>query len=249
VWVVFVKLNGVRFFSFCNIDVTWEGWTAYSVLMVVHLLTDVVNGSKLIVLSAKGRNPPCQRFHFFLGGLFLTTAALITTYASTVYNNAIATSNRELIANAVIILFITDIDEMLLDTLLSINPSWIDDDDDDEEEVDEEEDNDNKGDQGESNGNIDEVAQMKEELSHIKSKHLEMKRENLGLKREMQQVKSVFKTFCEKLGCPELQIPVEGASGVSKEPAGVSTNGPEVSALRAAAGAGFRSRGARAKLS
>jgi len=248
VWVVFVKLNGVRFFSFCNIDVTWEGWTAYSVLMVVHLLTDVVNGSKLIVLSGKGRNPLCQRFHFFFGGLFLTTAALITMYASTVYNNAIATSNRELIANAVIILFITDIDEMLLDTLLSINPSWIDD-DEEEEEGDEKEDNDNKGDQEESNDNIDEVAQMKEELAHIKSKHLEMKRENLGLKREMQQVKSVFKTFCETLGCPELQIPLEGASGVSKEPFGVSKNGPEVSALRAAAGAGVRSRGARNKLS
>jgi len=199
------------------------------------------------VLSGKGRNPPFQRFHFFLGGFLLTAAALVTLYASTVYNNAIATSNRELIANAVIILFITDIDEMLLGTLLSINPSWIDDDEEDKED-DEEEDNDNKVDQEETNDNIDEVAQMKEELSHIKSKHFEMKRENLGLKREMQQVKSVFKTFCEKLGCPELQIPFEGASGVSEEPSG-DTHSPEVSTLRAAAGAGFRSRGVRSKLS
>ena len=138
---------------------------------------------------------------------------------------------------------------MLLGTLLSINPSWIDDDEEDKED-DEEEDNDNKVDQEETNDNIDEVAQMKEELSHIKSKHFEMKRENLGLKREMQQVKSVFKTFCEKLGCPELQIPFEGASGVSEEPSG-DTHSPEVSTLRAAAaaGAGFRSRGVRSKLS
>ena len=141
-----------------------------------------------------------------------------------------------------------DIDEMLLGTLLSINPSWINDDDEGEED-DEEEDNEDKVEQEETNDNIDEVAQMKEEMSHIKSKHFEMKRENLGLKRELQQVKSVFKTFCEKLGCPELQIPLEGASGVSEEPSGVNTHGPEVSALRAAAGVGFRSRGARTKLS
>ena len=113
-----VELNGVSFCAFCNIDFTWEGWTAYGVLMVVHLLTDgtlilrasfqtigahlrtfpictlVVNGSKLIVLSGKGRNPSWQRIRFFLGGLFLVAAALITLYASTVYNNAIATSNR-----------------------------------------------------------------------------------------------------------------------------------------------------------
>merc|ERR1719253_701904 len=90
--------------------------------------------------------------------------------------------NRELIANAVIILFITDIDEMLLGTLLSINPSWINDDDEGEED-DEEEDNEEKVEQEETNDNIDEVAQIKEEMSHIKSKHFEMKRENLGLKR------------------------------------------------------------------
>ncbi|KAL3803685.1 hypothetical protein HJC23_003739 [Cyclotella cryptica] len=44
---------------------------------------------------------------------------------SYVYNYAIATSDPELIVNAVIILFISDIDEMIHDTLEALCPNWL----------------------------------------------------------------------------------------------------------------------------
>ena len=53
----------------------------------------------------------------------MNVASLFTVYASTTYNWAIATSNTELITNVVIILFITDIDEMADGILMAISPA------------------------------------------------------------------------------------------------------------------------------
>merc|ERR1712157_431844 len=83
-----------------------------------------INGCKMIVLSSKARHSG-HRFRLFLGGLFLMTASVITLFVSAIYNEAIATSNSELISNAVIILFITDLDEMIFDIVVTINPNWI----------------------------------------------------------------------------------------------------------------------------
>ena len=55
--------------------------------------------------------------------------SLFVLYASTIYNRAIAETNTNLIANAVIILFVTDLDEMMLSVLVAINPSSIPEDD------------------------------------------------------------------------------------------------------------------------
>ena len=55
--------------------------------------------------------------------------SLFVLYASTIYNRAIAETNTDLIANAVIILFVTDLDEMMLSVLVAINPSLIPEDD------------------------------------------------------------------------------------------------------------------------
>jgi len=174
----------------------WQGWMLFIVLMVVHLLKDVVNGAKLIALSGTARSRPHRRIRFFLGGLCLITAALFTLYASTIYNEAIATNDTEIIENAVIILFISDIDEMALDTLGAIHSRWIDDgEDDDQEEEEEEEEGLEKG--NDANNKV--VTQMKEELSQMKSKHLEMMSENLKLKGELKEVTSEVKKLCERI--------------------------------------------------
>ena len=55
----------------------------------------------------------------------MTVTSLSTLYVSSIYNNAIATKNTELIENAVIVLFITDLDEMLHYVLKAINSSWV----------------------------------------------------------------------------------------------------------------------------
>merc|ERR1712194_720245 len=94
--------------------------------MVAHLLKNVINGTKLVILSIKGKSPLHQRVKFLFCGLCFIVASTFTVFASTVYNQAIATSNTDLIANAVIILFIADIDEMTYAFLTTIIPCLAD---------------------------------------------------------------------------------------------------------------------------
>ena len=49
--------------------------------------------------------------------------ALSVLYTSIIYNNVIAVTDTDLIANAVIILFVTDLDEMMLSISVLINPN------------------------------------------------------------------------------------------------------------------------------
>jgi hypothetical protein len=76
----------------------------------------------LVALSGKKNKPLHQRIHYFIGGLSLSVTSLFTLFASIVYNFAIATTDTDLIMNAVIILFINDIDELMNDILIEIDP-------------------------------------------------------------------------------------------------------------------------------
>jgi len=46
-------------------------------------------------------------------------------YTSAIYNKAIATSNTEVIANSVIIIFVTDVDELAYGILMLVNKCWV----------------------------------------------------------------------------------------------------------------------------
>lgn len=106
-------------------DLDWRGWTVYAILMSANLLKDAINGAKLIVLSAKRRHSSNTKARLFFGGTLLTSVTSFTFYVSTIYNAAIATSNTEIIMNSVVILFITDVDELVYDILTVINPDWV----------------------------------------------------------------------------------------------------------------------------
>jgi len=106
-------------------DLDWQGWTVFAVLMATHLLKDIINGTKMVILSAKERHDLATRTRYFIGGTLVTTVTAFTLYVSTIYNVAIATSNTEVIANSVIILFIMDIDELLYDIFYVINTGWV----------------------------------------------------------------------------------------------------------------------------
>ncbi|KAL7552708.1 hypothetical protein ACHAWF_015942 [Thalassiosira exigua] len=93
-------------------DLTWQGWAVFMVLMAAHLLEDMMKGLRLVIFSGKARHETGSRTRSFIGGLVLFFVAAFTAYASTLYNTAIATSNTEIIANSVIILFITTLDEL-----------------------------------------------------------------------------------------------------------------------------------------
>lgn len=106
-------------------DVSWRGWVCFGILMGAHVLKDVINGSKMIVLSAKKRHSLNSRMRFFFGGTFLIATSVFALFVTTVYNIAIATSNTALIENSVIVLFITDLDEMFHRVLMAIDPRWV----------------------------------------------------------------------------------------------------------------------------
>ena len=73
-------------------DLDWKGWLAFAVLMAAHLLKDGISGIKMINYSAKQRHQHSSKIRFFIGGTLLTMITAITTYVSTMYNLAIATS-------------------------------------------------------------------------------------------------------------------------------------------------------------
>merc|ERR1711935_880509 len=99
------------------------GWLAFSFLMVAHLMKDVIKGSKLIVISSKTRHLATKKScSVFFGGMIMIITSLFVMYTSIIYNKAIAVTNTDLIANAVIILFVTDLDEMMLSLSVILYP-------------------------------------------------------------------------------------------------------------------------------
>lgn len=54
-----------------------------------------------------------RRARFFVSGTFTFLLTTTACYASFVYNVAVARSNAELVANAVIVLFLCDLDEQV----------------------------------------------------------------------------------------------------------------------------------------
>ena len=86
-------------------DLDWKGWTVFGVLMATHLLKDLINGIKMIVLSAKERHEKNTRARYFVGGTLMATVTLFTLYVSTIYNAAIATSKYHTIY---LVLYVVD---------------------------------------------------------------------------------------------------------------------------------------------
>ena len=73
-------------------DLNWRGWIAFAILMGSHLLTDAINGIKMIKHSTKQRHGRNARIRLFVGGTLLTFVTVFTIYVSTLYNQVIATS-------------------------------------------------------------------------------------------------------------------------------------------------------------
>lgn len=107
-------------------DDGWQGGVLFSILVIAHLLKDLISGTKLLILSAKRRHSMLTRARHFAGGWLLFSVTAFAMFVTFLYNRAIATSNTELIMNAVIILFICDLDEMFYEIIMVINPIWVD---------------------------------------------------------------------------------------------------------------------------
>ena len=81
-------------------DWDWKGWFLFGIMMVSHLLPDFVSGIKLLLLAGKQRHDIYQNMRFFVGGSCLCLVAVITVFATTVYNIALAESNPDIVSLA-----------------------------------------------------------------------------------------------------------------------------------------------------
>ena len=93
--------------------------------MAAYLITDIISGLRLIVLSGKSRHRKLRRLRFFVGGFCLLFLSAFTVFATAVYNVAIARSNTEILINVVIILFISEIDEQFFRGIQAASPRWV----------------------------------------------------------------------------------------------------------------------------
>ena len=48
-------------------DLTWQGWCLFGILMAAHLLRDIINGLKLLILSGKRRHSNSKRIRYLAG--------------------------------------------------------------------------------------------------------------------------------------------------------------------------------------
>lgn len=82
--------------------ISHRGWVVFGIMMTTYLLKDFVYGSKLINLvhfKSKDSNL-YEKIRWFFGGTIWVSVTAFAFYASTIYNQAIATSNTELIMNS-----------------------------------------------------------------------------------------------------------------------------------------------------
>ena len=74
----------------------------------------------MLISSSRGS------FAAFVVGLVVLTVTVLSVQTSLLYNLAIAVTQTELIVNAVILLFINDVDEQVFSICRIVNSKWVD---------------------------------------------------------------------------------------------------------------------------
>ena len=101
------------------ISVDIIGWLMFVCVTVIYLAPDILRSFRLINKAI------CHKeIMLMLSGVIILGLATLALFTSTVYNIALAESNTDLIMNAVILLFINDLDEKILMIVQNIAPSW-----------------------------------------------------------------------------------------------------------------------------
>ena len=80
--------------------------------------------------------------------------------------------------------------------------------------------------------NMEDDAHRPSILSHRSSSLEKLQTENLELKEELQQLKNVVQTLCERFDWSEFQMVLKETSVANNDTAGVSVSGSEISAVR-----------------
>ena len=97
------------------------GWIMFYVVTLFTLSVDYINSAQLILKSVAKFN-----LRMFFGGFLHLSMTVLALFCSFYYNMALATTNTELIVNAVILLFVNDLDEQLMNAIYAFAPKWVD---------------------------------------------------------------------------------------------------------------------------
>ena len=98
------------------------GWFLFVVVTALNLGVDFVNSILQLQKAVALRDG-----RLFTSGFILLSLTTLASFTSGVYNVALAESNTDLIVNAVILLFINDLDEKILAVLKCLAPDWTND--------------------------------------------------------------------------------------------------------------------------
>ena len=97
------------------------GWIMFFVVTLFTLSVDYVNSTQLILKSVAKFN-----LRICINGFLHLGMTVLALFCSFYYNMALATTDTELIVNAVILLFVNDLDEQLMNAMYAFAPDWVD---------------------------------------------------------------------------------------------------------------------------
>lgn len=97
------------------------GWIMFSIVTIIYLGPDFVISTLQIRMAIHSKD-----IWLLLSGYVVALLASLAFFTSAVYNIALAESSTDLIVNAVILLFISDVDEKVLIIFGDIWPNWTD---------------------------------------------------------------------------------------------------------------------------
>ena len=134
-----------------------------ALILIVVSCCNIYQGDNIDSIGRQENQPNSPESLILHWWLVFDCSTLFTLFSSTVCNYAIARTDTDLISNAVIILFIVDLDKLICDILIKINPSL------------------GNGGGGEAKEDNEDKKQLKTELKNVNE-------ENEGIKKKVQQV-------------------------------------------------------------
>jgi len=99
---------------------TLMSWAVFNIIIFTYVGNDALDGlfliyESLFVNDEKG----------IVAGAVLVYLTVTTVITSIIYNSAIGTSDTDILQNAVLLLFLNDLDEKLYSIIVRVNPKWI----------------------------------------------------------------------------------------------------------------------------
>eukprot|EP00594_Rhizosolenia_setigera_P007152 CAMPEP_0178953206 /NCGR_PEP_ID=MMETSP0789-20121207/8289_1 /TAXON_ID=3005 /ORGANISM="Rhizosolenia setigera, Strain CCMP 1694" /LENGTH=194 /DNA_ID=CAMNT_0020634437 /DNA_START=230 /DNA_END=814 /DNA_ORIENTATION=+ len=96
------------------------GLFVFGLILTIWLLKDIIGSIKLMLVSFQKRS-----IDFFFAGALVFTVTMLSIWTSVIYIIAIAVKNTDMIKDAVVLLFVVEVDERIFQLVESINPDWI----------------------------------------------------------------------------------------------------------------------------